>query len=204
VKILIVDDHAVVREGVGQLLAPVEGVRLIESGSEENALEACTAEAPDIVILDIELGGRNGLELISRIAGKCAGARVIVFTMHADAGHAFRAIGAGAYGYVGKSSPAEELLRAIDCVARGKRYFDRDLAGGFALIPAFSGSPRGRLSEKEQDVFRLLAQGRTLDEIARELGIAYGTIANMSARIKNKFGVRRTADLIRLAVQSGN
>lgn len=200
-KILMVDDHVVVREGVRRLLQTVPGAIIIEASNGEQAMAAFRAEQPDIVLLDLNLPGVGGLELLRRFKSERSGVRVIIFSMHADPLYASRALQSGARGYVSKGASAEELVTAVQKVAEGGRYVDREIASEVALGRSMGQDPMQQLTMREIEILRLLGEGRSLAEIAEALGVAYKTVANNCALIKDKLGVDRTADLIRLSIE---
>ena len=201
-KVLIVDDHGVVRDGLSRLLAVHFTAKTLEASNVEAALELYHAEQPDLVILDLNLEGPGGLEMLRRLLATHPGARVVMFSMHHEPLYATRALRAGASGYVGKSAPVEELLAAIRTVTAGGQYVDRDLASRIALSQATHDDPLQALSLREVEILRLLGQGKSLTAISDGLGIAYKTVANICTQMKAKLGVDRTADLIRLAVET--
>lgn len=196
-KLLIVDDHDIVRQGVRRLLSLVPDSEVREADSAETGLDAYLAERPDVVILDINLAGGSGLELLTRLRNADSDARVVMFSMHADPAYANRALRSGAVGFVGKSASADELIEAVKCAAAGKRYIDRRLASEMVLNPV-EGDPLSTLTNRETEILRLLGEGKSLNEIANTFGIAYKTVANTCTRLKEKLGVERTADLIRI------
>ena len=159
-------------------------------------------DRPDVVVLDIDLGGSSGLELLQRLRLETAPVNVVMFTMHADANYAMRALAAGALGFVGKSAPAEELIVAVKRAAEGQRYVDRDLADDLVRTPVPGTDPMSRLTNREAEILRLLGEGKSLAEIASTFGIAYKTVANSCSRLKEKLGLERTADLIRVSIES--
>lgn len=201
-KILIVDDHQVVREGVRRLLSQIESVAFDEADSPSEALKRYRQAKPDIVILDINLNGGSGIELLRRFKTEPHQARIVVFSMHSDVVYANSARKAGAMGYVSKSAPADELLTAVKRVAAGKYYVDSDLAGSMILGATPSAAGVSDLSAREIEVLRLLGEGKGLTEIAATLGIAYKTVANTLSRVKEKLGIERTGDLIRFVVEN--
>ena len=201
-KILIVDDHAVVREGIRRLLATIPGTEVHEAAAPDEALAAARAVAPDIIVLDINLDGSNGLELLTRLKADNAAQRVVMFTMHSEPGYAMRALRAGASGYVSKSADAAELITAVKAIASGDRYLDRAMANELATGSGYVEDPLHKLSSREGEILRLLGEGKSLSEIADTFGIAYKTVANSCSRLKEKLGVERTADLIRLLVEN--
>lgn len=201
-KILIVDDHAVVREGLSRLLSMHFEGALFEAANVETALEIYAQERPSLVVLDLNLEGPGGLEMLRRLLASEPDARVIIFSMHHDPVYAVKALKAGAKGYVGKAAPVEELLEAVKKVEAGGQYVDRDLASRIAVAQSVPEDPLQALSLREVEILRLLGQGKSLTAIAENLGIAYKTVANICTQMKVKLGLDRTADLIRLAVKT--
>ena len=201
-KILIVDDHGVVREGLGRLLIVHFDVQIFEAPGVEEGLEAYARNQPSIVILDLNLNGPGGLEMLRRLLEMDAGAKVVIFSMHHEPVYAVRALRAGARGYVSKSAPVEELLTAVRTVYAGGQYVDRDLASKIAISPGSAEDPLQALTLREIEILRLLGQGKSITAISAGLGIAYKTVANICTQMKVKLGVDRTADLIRLAVET--
>lgn len=198
-KILIVDDHAIVRDGLSRLLA-TDGeheLKLVATGRD--ALIAARSFRPDLVILDLNLPGLGGLELLRQLVEAGHG-RVLVLSMHAAPRFARRALAAGAYGYVSKNAQPEELITAVQRVNQGARYVDREIAQALALDPDGEPQTIDALSIREIEILRLLAQGSSLEQIGQELGVTYKTVANNCALIKSKLGVSRTVDLLRLAL----
>lgn len=201
-KILIVDDHAIVREGVRRLLGSIPGSVILEAQTSAEALTLFRSEAPDVVVLDINLQTSSGLELLQRLRSHEKTVRIVMFTMHSEPGYAQRALRAGASGYVSKSAPADELVTAVKRVYEGERYVDRELAGELALVQPSDDDPLSKLSNREIEILRLLGEGKSLAQIAATIGIAYKTVANSCSRLKEKLGLERTADLIRIALEN--
>jgi DNA-binding NarL/FixJ family response regulator len=202
-KILLVDDHAIVRSGLRRLLASVAQTEILEAANGREALTLARSERPDLVILDLNLPGLGGLELIRRLMQEEKPPRILVFSMHAEPLYAVRALEAGATGYLSKNVSPDELLAAVKRVGAGGRYVESEIAQAMAVQVAGSGQPLDRLSVRDLEIMRLLAEGRSLAEIADALGIGYKTVANTLSQIKAKLGVSRTADLVRVAVESG-
>ncbi len=200
-KILVVDDHAVVREGIRRLLATISGAEIHEAGNSQEALALCRSLVPDVVVLDINLDGSSGLELLRRLKSEEFPARIVMFTMHSEPSYAMRALKAGAAGYVSKSADADELVTAVKRIAAGDRYLDRLMASDLVFSSAVTEDPLHKLSNREVEILRLLGEGKSFAEIASTFGIAYKTVANSCSRLKEKLGVERTADLIRLSVE---
>jgi DNA-binding NarL/FixJ family response regulator len=201
--ILVVDDHAIVRAGLRRLLKEWKGVDVVEAASGEAALAAVRDQSPDLVILDLNLPSLGGLELLRRLLRAHPGIRILVFSQHAEAIYASKALEAGARGFISKNAPPEELLEAVDAVLAGgtavEKAIERDMATRDLLDDAYL-KP---LSQRDLEILRLLASGNTLSSIAEKLGVAYKTVANTLGRIKEKLGVAQTSDLIRIAVTRG-
>jgi two-component system invasion response regulator UvrY len=199
-RILIVDDHAIVRDGLSRLLA-IDGdheIRMAASGRER--LVIARSFRPALTILDLNLPGLGGLELLRRLAQVGAG-RILVLSMHAEALYARRSLEAGAHGYVSKNAAPDELMAAVRRVAAGGRYIEAEIAQALAL--GAGAEALDALSPRELEIMRLLAAGASLAEIAEALGASYKTVANTCTLIKSKLGVARTADLVRLAIETG-
>jgi DNA-binding NarL/FixJ family response regulator len=200
-KILLVDDHIVVREGVRRLLAGIGGMELCEASTGDMALALYQKERPDLVLLDLNLAGIGGLEILRRLLQLDEKARVVVFSMHAEPIYAARALRLGARGYVSKSAGADELVTAVKRVAEGGRYVEREIAGELAFTQLSAEDPLQQLTTRELEILRLLGEGNSLTEIAQTIGVAYKTVANTCSIIKSKLGVERTADLIRVSME---
>jgi DNA-binding NarL/FixJ family response regulator len=200
-KILVVDDHAVVREGIRRLLGSIAGAEIHEAATSHEALALSRSVNPDVIVLDINLNGSSGLELLRRFKAENVTARIVMFTMHAEPSYAMRALKAGASGYVSKSAEVGELVIAVKKIASGDRYLDRSMASELVFSSTLSDDPMHKLSNREVEILRLLGEGKSLAEIAGTFGIAYKTVANSCSRLKEKLGVERTADLIRLSVE---
>ncbi len=202
-NILLVDDHAIVRDGLKRLLEPATGATVYEAVDGPSALAAVAARHIDLVILDLNLPGLGGLELLRRLVGTGGRAKVLVLSMHAEPLYAARALDAGAAGYMSKNATPDELLTAVQRVAAGGRYVENEIAQALALHLGAPGAAVGQLTARELEIMRLLALGRGLAEIAEALGVAYKTVANTCSQMKSKLGVSRTADLVRLAIETG-
>jgi two-component system invasion response regulator UvrY len=203
-KVLIVDDHPIVRAGLRRLLAVEPVTEVHEAADAREALDALREQRPTLVILDLNLPGLGGVEVIARLKIADPEARILVLSMHDDYIHVTRALQAGAAGYVSKNAPPEELLEAVRRVAGGYTYIEHEIAEGLVFANLRTPlHPLDDLSSRDLEMLRLLAQGRTLPQIADTLGIAYKTAANGSSRIKTKLGASGTADLIRIAIRSG-
>lgn len=201
-KILLVDDHVLVRQGVRRLLSAIPASEIYEAATNHDALALFRKHEPDVVVLDISLAGSSGLELLKRFRIEKPDAKVLMLSMHAEAIYAARAVQAGARGYLSKGASSEELVTAVIRVAEGKRYVERDIATEIA-VKQFSGEGDllERLTIREMEILRLLGEGKSLANIAATLGVAYKTVANACSLMKTKLAVERTADLIRMALE---
>ncbi|WP_237153610.1 response regulator transcription factor [Oryzibacter oryziterrae] len=201
-KILVVDDHAVVREGASRLLATLAPDEIAEAETPEEGFRRFVEMRPDVTVLDINLRGGSGLDLLRRIRGEDAGARVVIFSMYSDVVYANSARRAGAIGYVSKSASSDDLLTAVRLASAGQSFVDEELAAMLDSDMRPDQDPFQSLARREIEVLRLLGDGLGLNEISEQLGIAYKTVANTCTRIKEKLGLERTGDLIRYAVEN--
>lgn len=201
-KILLVDDHAVVRAGVRRLLASEVDFSILEAESSQEALDIYRREQPDLIVLDLNLTGSSGLELIRRLVQLDKSVKILVLTMHAEPVYAARSLQAGARGYVSKSASAEEFIDAVRQVGKGGRYIEREIAAELAVGRFSRVDPLDQLTAREVDILRLLGEGKSYSQIAAVLGVSYKTVANSSSVIREKLAVETTADLIRLSVEN--
>jgi two-component system, NarL family, invasion response regulator UvrY len=203
-RVLIVDDHPIVASGCRAVLAVDPEIVLLEAPDAESGERVFNAEHPDVTVIDINLPTVSGYELARRILSRDASARLIMFSMNDDPIFAARAIEAGAKGYVSKSGDPCDLLEAIRQVAKGETYLPNAMARSIAFAgPAFAQSPLSKLTSREMEVLRLLSAGKSLSEIAWLVQSSYKTIANTSSIMRQKLGVRTSAELVRLAIEHG-
>ncbi|MBM4781688.1 MAG: response regulator transcription factor [Archangiaceae bacterium] len=198
--VLLVDDHEIVRRGLATLLrAELPGVVLSEASTVAEALELIAKETYSLVVLDLNLPGRSGFELLEQVASTLP---VLVLSGYPESGFAARALKQGARGYVTKATAATELVSAVQHVLAGRRYVSRALAEALAdAVVSDDPNPVSRLSHRELEVIRLIAQGRSLREIAHELNLSEKTIATYRARLGEKLGLKTNVDLTRFALQ---
>ncbi len=201
-KVLLVDDHAIVRDGLKRLLATAFTVELREVADGREALAALRRETFDIVILDLNLPGIGGIELLKRVL-LVSRAKVLIFSMHAEPLYVTRALDAGAAGYISKNIAPDELIAAVQRLAAGGRYVEQEIAQQLALGSGATSQTMGQLTARELEIMRLLGQGRSVAEIAAVIGVGYKTVANTLSQMKMKLGAARTADLVRMAVEAG-
>ncbi|SRR5579875_63427 len=203
-KVLLIDDHPIVRAGCRRFLEQGVPAEVIEAGSGEEGWRSFLENSPDLLVLDLTLPGIGGLELIQKVRAYDPRAQILVFSMHADPIFAARALEAGARGYVVKSSSPQELLDAVLQVLRGGNYLSHEVAQEIALLNLTSGGdPLKELSARELEILRLIGEGRTLTEIAAILCVSYKTVANSVSQIKTKLRARHTSELVRLALHHG-
>ena len=202
-QVLVVEDHAIVRDGIRRLLAERGDIEVFEAATGETALEDIAARKFALVILDLNLPGLAGLELLRRIVRQAPSVPVMVFSQHTEAIYATRALETGARGFVSKNATPEELLAAIETILSGGTAIEKDVAAEMALHDLAEDAYLRPLTERDLEILRLLSAGDSLAEIADKLGIAYKTVANTLGRIKEKLGVGQTSELIRIAVGRG-
>ena len=203
IRILLVDDHAVVREGYRRLLERRADLRVeAEAASAEEALQRLREFEPDLIILDLSLPNMGGIELTRRILQRQPNARILAFSMHRDPLFAAQAIRAGALGYVTKSSSPDVLIQAVYKVARKEKVLSPDIAPEMALILLQGESnPAEDLNPREFEILRLLLGGLGVEEIGNILSISPKTVQNVHYQIKAKLGVRTDIELARLAMK---
>lgn len=205
VRVMLVDDHAVVRMGFRLLLEGAADITVIaEAESGEEAVRTFPEIKPDVVVMDISMPGIGGIEAIDRILAREPQARILVLSAHEDAMHARRVLKAGAVGYLTKRSAAEELMQAIRQVAQGKTYLEPTIAQQLA-VQQLNGqkSPVDMLSEKEFKVFLALAKGTSVADIAEIMSLSPRTVGTHLYNIKQKLGASNSAELAIIAMRSG-
>lgn len=203
-KVLIVDDHPIVRAGLRRLLAIEPQWDIAEAASGQEAIGGFRDCRPDLVILDLNLPGISGLELLGRLRIEDAKVRVLVISMYDNPVYVARVLEAGARGYVSKNAPPEQILEAVRRVAAGRIYIDHELAQELAVGNYRAASQSlDHLSARDIEILRLLADGGSLTEIAQAIGVSYKTVANHCTQLRAKLATPRMADLIRLAISSG-
>ncbi len=203
IQVLLVDDHAVVREGYRRLLERHEDIAVIgEAADAGAALALFTRLKPSVVVMDITLPGASGIEALRHMREQSSEARVLIFSMHEDVIFARRALEAGAFGYVTKASAPEVLVEAVRTIAAGRKYLSPEMAQSLALdsVPLDRGES---LSAREREVLRLLARGRSIREIAEALDLSPKTVANHQSMLKQKLKVETAIQLLRKAGELG-
>jgi two-component system, NarL family, invasion response regulator UvrY len=206
IRVMLVDDHAVVRTGFRLLLQSLTEVSIVaEAESGEIAIQRYAELTPDIVVLDLAMPGMGGLEALKRIRARHPQARVLALSAHDDPMHARRALQEGALGFLSKRSAPEALIEAVTTVAAGRRYLDAALAQKLALAEIEGGakSPIERLSEREFEVFVRLASGATVQKIADDLKLSASTVGTHLYNIKQKLDVVNQSELTLIAIRYG-
>lgn len=208
IRILIADDHTLVRESlVGLLQAEGDVVVVAQAADGIETVEKALAVRPDIVVADLSMPRLNGIEVVRRLRDALPDTRVLVLTMHQEDEYVLQAVRAGASGYLVKDSASSELLAAVRNLHAGRGHFGpqaaRTLAQQLQHPERTLDDPYGRLTTREREVFHLIAEGLTTKEIARKLDISAKTAENHRARVLDKVGVRNTAELVRYALRKG-
>jgi two-component system, NarL family, invasion response regulator UvrY len=204
IRLMLVDDHALVRMGFRMLLADakIEVVAEAESGEEACALFA--AAAPDVVVMDLSMPGMGGFEALRRLLAQSPKARVLVLSAYEDTAHPRRVLRAGALGYLTKRSAPDALIAAVTAVARGERYIDAGTARSLALAQLDGdASPADTLSEREFSVFIQLARGQTVAQIADVLNLSPSTVGTHLYHVKQKLGASNQSELTLVALRWG-
>ena len=208
IRVLIADDHTLVRESLVGLLQADGDVQVVaQAANGLETLEQAMATHPDIVVTDLTMPGLNGIEVVRRLRESLPNTRVLVLTMHQEDEYVLQAVRAGASGYLVKDSAASELLAAVRSLQLGRGYFgpqaSKALAEQLQHPERVVDDPYGRLTPREREVFHLIAEGLTTKEIARKLGTSTKTAENHRTRVLGKLGVRNTAELVRYALRRG-
>jgi two-component system, NarL family, invasion response regulator UvrY len=200
-RILLIEDHPIVRTACRVMLQGRQGVEVAEASTAASGLEMAGRFSPDLIILDLRLPDGSGFDLIATLISADPYRKIIVFSMYEDPVFATRALEAGARGYITKNDDPDLILQAIDKVCDGGKFLTPAMAEKLALVTVgVDTNPLLSLSPRERQVLGLLGGGRTLAEIAEELNISYRTTAQAAAQIKEKLQVQSTAALIRWAV----
>jgi DNA-binding NarL/FixJ family response regulator len=206
-RVFIVDDHPLVREGLTNLINAQDDVMVCgEAKDSAEAIDGIAKERPEVAVIDISLTNESGLELIKNLVRQFPQVALIVLSMHDEALYAERALRAGARGYVMKHETSKSVLASIRQVLGGGLYVSERIANRIALRLTSSrrpvaSSPVERLSDRELEIFRLLGQGRSPSEIARDLNLSLKTVQAYCARAKEKFGITSLTELLRAAIQ---
>ena len=204
ITVLLVDDHAVVREGYRRLLERDDSLVVVgEAATAADAMRCDGELKPDVLVLDIALPGVSGIEVLRRILARRPAARVLMFSMYQDGIYASRALNAGARGYLSKACAPDLLVEAVRSVAQGRRYVSPDVEHAMSAQSSTAGNLAGTLSTRELEVLRMLIQGYGVEKIGERLGLSPKTAANHQSSIKQKLGAESALQLVLIAKQLG-
>ena len=206
IKVLVADDHEVVRRGLRQILAETGDILVAaEAASAADVMRLVSEQRFDVVVLDLSMPGGSGIELIAEIRKLRPETRVLVLTVYSEEQYAVRAIKAGAAGFLTKESASDRLIEAVRKIAAGGRYVTAELAETLASLLAgeTSGQPHERLSDREFEILKLLASGKTVSQVAQELSLSVKTVSTHRTRILKKMNMKTNAELTHYAVKSG-
>lgn len=206
IRVVIADDHTILREGLRQLLGAAPDIAVAgEAADGFEALARVRSLDFEVLLLDMSMPGKSGIELIKQVKTEKPRLRVLVLSMHEETQYAVRAIKAGASGYVTKDSAGTQLVTAIRKVAGGGAFITAEVAEQLALgaMPGAEGPPHSRLSDREYEVFQLLVSGQTVTDIAARLNLSGKTVSTHKARLMEKLGIDNQADLVRYAMKHG-
>lgn len=207
-RVVLADDHHLVRSGIRALLESIEGVTVIaEAGNGRDAWEAIDTHHPDVALLDISMPGLNGLEVAARVRDSSPRTRVVVLSMHAGESYITQALRAGVAGYLLKDSAAADLAAALETVGRGGLFLSPSISQ--QLVTAYlrgdspQETPLENLSPRQREVLQLLAEGRSTKEIAADLGLSIKTVETHRAQIMERLAIHDVAGLVRFAIRTG-
>lgn len=202
-SLMLVDDHAVVREGYRRLIEKHDDLKVIAEAPDGIAAYKLYKEhRPDVVVLDLSMPGKSGIEVVRQLRQWDPDARILIFTMHENAAYALQAFHAGAMGYITKSSAPDLLISAIRDVAYGKKALSPDVSQALAMARIDDErASLDSLSAREFDIFRMIADARSITEIATTLNLSPKTVANYHYLIKSKLGVSSDVELVHLALR---
>ena len=206
IRIVMADDHAIVREGLKRIVASAEDFEVVDEAGDGNEVMRIVRERDfDVLVLDLSMPGRSGMELIKLAKAEKPKLRILVLSMHQEQQYAVRAIKAGASGYLTKESAPAQLVQAIRKIASGGAYISAEVAEQLALgaMPGGSTAPHESLSGREFEVFRLLVAGVSVTDIANQLTLSVKTVSTHKANLMQKMGLANQSDLIRYALRHG-
>jgi two-component system invasion response regulator UvrY len=205
-RIIVADDHAIVRRGLQLMIATRPGWTVVAEASNADQVFDVLRRVPcDVLVLDVSLGDRSGLDVLATFRPEFPSLPVLMLSMHAEEQYALRALRAGANGYIQKDRSLEEILDAIQKVAAGRLSVSEAVTGQMAseILHGNADNPHARLSAREFEVFRMIAAGRAVSEIAAALNLSVKTISTYRTRIMEKTGFRSNADIIGYAIRNG-
>jgi DNA-binding NarL/FixJ family response regulator len=206
IKVVVVDDHAVVREGLKRIISECTGMAVTgEAGDGREAIRVVNSQPCDVVLLDITLPDRSGLDVLKQLHSESPKLPVLILSMHAEDHYAIRVLRAGAAGYLTKESAPEKLVQAIRKVAQGGKYVSQTLAEklAFSVKSDVKRAPHESLSDREYQVLWMICSGKTVTQIAGELGLSVKTISTYRVRVLQKLDMKNNAELTRYAIKEG-
>ncbi len=205
VRVILVDDHQVVREGYRRLFENTSDIAVIaEADSGEAAVERYLELRPDVLVMDLSMPGIGGLEACRQIIARDARAQILIFSMFENAQHFERALNTGVKGYISKHSASQEMLDAVRAVAAGRTYIGQELTQALLARSTRAGKQGMQLlSPREYEVFRQLAEGHTVNEVASMLSLSPKTVGHHYANIRKKLAINTPTELVRLAIENG-
>jgi len=210
IRVLLVDDHSVVREGLRSVLAATPGYTVVgEAGNAEEALRLAVALTPDVILLDISMPGASGLHIVERLRHEVPASRILILSVHDRTEYVLESVRAGAHGYLRKDTTPAELRQALQAVHEGNNYFSPQVARHLTAAirgesaPAGAGPAIELLTAREREVLALVAQGLTNKEAAAKLGISTRTVEAHRDSLMRKLGIRTVAGLTKLALEAG-
>jgi DNA-binding NarL/FixJ family response regulator len=203
IRVVLADDHRIVRAGLKEILADTEDIEVVGEATNGHEVMARVRESAfDVLVLDMSMPGRSGIELIRQVKGEKSGVRVLVLSMHSEEQYAVRALKAGAAGYLTKDSAADQLVAVIRRIAGGGAYVTPETAQRLALgLDATEGPPHASLSDRELQVFHMIAAGKSVSEVAATLTLSVKTVSTHKTRIMQKLNVGNQTELIRYAMR---
>lgn len=203
-RVMLVDDHGVVRAGIRRLLEQEQHFEVVaEADSGEKAYQLFGQYLPDITVMDINMPGMGGLEAIKRILTRYPTAKILVLSMHDNVNFASQALKVGARGYLSKSGLSDELIDAIQWIASGQKFLGHEISSKISVQPSQDDNPLQQLSVREFEIFRMLVEGDEVAQIANRLNISLKTVANYQTTIKQKLKVNTPIEMVRLAIRKG-
>jgi DNA-binding NarL/FixJ family response regulator len=206
IRIVIADDHAIVREGLKRIVSGIEDMQVVGEAADGTEVMRRVRELDfDIIVQDLSMPGRSGMELIKMVRAEKPKLRILVLSMHQELQYAVRAIKSGASGYLTKESAPAQLEQAIRKIAGGGAYVTAEVAEQLALgaMPGSSANPHESLSDREFEVFRLLAAGESVTDIAARLKLSVKTVSTHKANLMQKMGLNNASELVRYAIKHG-
>jgi DNA-binding NarL/FixJ family response regulator len=208
IRVLLADDHTLVRAGMRSLLESIDGVEVVaESGDGHETLDLIAKLLPDVALVDIGMPGLSGLEVTRRISGASSRTRVVILSMHAEPSYVAQALRAGAVGYLLKGGSVEELPLALQAAMRGETYLtsrvSRSIVDGFLRDTVDATDPLAGLTDRQREILQLVAEGKSTKEIATLLDVSIRTVETHRARLMERLEIHDVAGLVRFAIRAG-